>query len=152
MKHALILVSSIICCLIILAGPAEAFHSIQNRGSGIVSLQAVDEDLPEQAHGLATFRLKRRASGFYILTAKLKVSTLHKRAGRVFEAWLVDKESGYALSLGTFNTNSTGDCGFTVRRPITNLAQFNKIIVTSEKTDDFDPTPSGPVLLEGKKN
>ena len=134
------------------ARPAEAFHSIQNRGSGIVSLNAVGKDVLEQAHGLATFRLKRRTSGFYMLTAKLKVGTLHKRAGHVFEAWLVDKESGYALSLGTFNTNNAGDCGFSIRRPITNLAQFNKIIVTSEKTDDFDPTPSESVLLEGKKN
>ena len=134
------------------ASPADAFHSIQNRGGGIVSLNVVGKDLPEQAHGLATFRLKRRTSGFYILSAKLKVSTLHKRAGRVFEAWLVDEESGYTLSLGTFNTNNAGDCGFSIRRPITNLAQFNKIMVTSEKTDDFDPTPSESILLEGKKN
>lgn len=103
-------------------GPAEAFHSIQDRGRGIISLRTVDKDLPEQAHGLASSRLKRRAAGFY------------------------------ALSLATFNTNNAGNSGFTVRRSITNLAQFNKIIVTSEETDDFDPTPNGPVLLEGQKN
>lgn len=152
MKRTLILLISAVCYLASVAGPAEAFHSIQDRGRGIVSLRAVDKDLPEQAHGLASFRLKRRASGFYILTAKLKVSTLHKRSGRVFEAWLVDKKTGYALSLGTFNTNNAGNCGFTIRRPITNLAQFNKIIVTSEETDDFDPTPNGPVLLEGNQS
>ncbi len=152
MKYALTLASSAICCLMVLAGPAQAFHSIQNQGRGFVSLHAVDKDLPEQAHGTAKFRLKRRASGFYDLTVKVKVRTLHKRAGRVFEAWLVDKETGYALSLGTFNTNNTGNCGFSISRPITNLAQFNRLIITSEKTDDFDPTPNGPVLLEGKKS
>lgn len=152
MKSALILLISTICYLAAVAGPAEAFHSIQDSGRGTISLRAVDDDLPEQAHGLASFRLKRRASGFYMLTAKLRVGTLHRRSGRVFEAWLVDKKTGYALSLGAFNTDRAGNCGFTIRRPITNLAQFNRIIVTSEETDDFDPTPNGPVLLEGKQS
>ena len=38
-------------------GPAEAFHSIQDRGRGIVSLRAIEKDLPEQAHGPADIRL-----------------------------------------------------------------------------------------------
>ncbi len=71
-----------------------------------------------------------------------------ERTGAMFEAWLVDDDTGYRLSMGTFTT-VFGGSGQLRYRSDTYLGPYDRIEITAEPFDDLDVTP-GPVLLSGK--
>lgn len=83
----------------------------------------------------------------YVLlnTKDLPVSS---RVGGHFEAWLVDDDTGYRLTMGTFTT-IFGGVGQLRYRVDNFLGPYDRVEVTAEPFGDFDPSP-GPVLLEGK--
>jgi len=67
--------------------------------------------------------------------------------GSIYEAWLVDSESGYRLSLGTFTT-VFGGVGALVYVVNNYIDSYDKVEVTVEPYDDLDVTP-GPTVLVG---
>ncbi len=137
----------------VFVAPALAFHAIQNEGRGTVSLDRAEgaKRVPEQASGVATFRVRPSSQGFYKVRIRIEVGSLPERAGRVYEVWLVDDETGDELNLGVFDTDNDGDGELSVRRTVNNLSQYDRIIVTTEDTNDLDPRRDGPVVLEGKQ-
>ncbi len=66
----------------------------------------------------------------------------------VYEAWLVDPDSGYHMSIGLLNpgigklSRLTYDISY-------NLEAFKEIRVTQEFFPDLDPSPNGEVILIG---
>jgi len=64
-----------------------------------------------------------------------------------YEAWLVDDDSGYMLSLGTFTT-VWGGSGELRYKGNTYLDEYDRIEITLEPFNDYDVRP-GPVVLEG---
>lgn len=67
----------------------------------------------------------------------------------LFEAWLVDDDSEYFLSMGLFNTGISGTASvdFSINRP---LIGYDRIVVTKEVFPDRDPRPSNNVVLVGE--
>jgi len=65
-----------------------------------------------------------------------------------FEAWVVDSESGYRLSLGTFTTLG-GGVGELYFNADTYLDPYDWVEITIEPFDDYDVSP-GPIVLLGR--
>jgi hypothetical protein len=66
----------------------------------------------------------------------------------IYEAWLVDIDTGYQLSLGLFIVNQDGEARFTWIQP-SYINEYDMIVVTKEQYPDHDPRPSGDVVLVG---
>lgn len=66
----------------------------------------------------------------------------------LYEAWIVDEDSGYPLSMGLFKTGIQGTASFDfeIRRP---LMGFDTLVVTREPFPDYDPRPSNDIILVG---
>jgi hypothetical protein len=69
-------------------------------------------------------------------------------AGRVFEGWLVDNNTGYRLSLGTFTLLGNGQATLSFRQNMVNFGAYDAIIVTEEALGDSNPNPSGIVVAQ----
>ncbi|RMD57636.1 anti-sigma factor [Candidatus Woesearchaeota archaeon] len=67
------------------------------------------------------------------------------RVGGLFEAWLVDDDTGYRLSMGTFITTfgGSGELSYHINRY---LGPYDRIEVTIEPFNDLDLTPGPPVI------
>jgi len=70
-----------------------------------------------------------------------------ERVGGLYEAWLVDEDSGYRLSMGTF-TASLGGVGTLNHNMLNYLNEYDTVEITFEPYDDLDPLP-GPIVLIG---
>ena len=138
---------------VMFAGPVLAFHAIQDEGRGTISLNRAEgaKRVPEQASGTVTFRVKASSQGFYHVRGKIEVSSLPERAGRVYEAWIVDDETGDELNLGVFDTDNDGDGELSFNRTVNNLAQYDRVVVTTEDLNDLEPRLDGPAILEGRQ-
>ena len=66
----------------------------------------------------------------------------------MYEAWLVDLDTGYQLSLGLFMVDSDGHAIFSYKRP-NYVNPYDAVIVTKEQYPDDDPRPNGDVVLVG---
>lgn len=135
------------------AAPALALHAIQDEGGGTVSLDRTGEgdNVPEQASGVATFRVSSSSEGFYHLKVKITTDALPEKSGRIYEAWLADSDTDTALNLGAFDTDNEGEGELEVTRTINNLADFDRVIVSREAVNDPDPRVNGPIVLEGEQ-
>ncbi|MBI4146880.1 hypothetical protein HY489_06105 [Candidatus Woesearchaeota archaeon] len=78
---------------------------------------------------------------------KVKELPYTERTGEMFEAWLVDLETGYRLSVGTFLTllGGVGELRYSAN---TYFDAYDVVEVTVEPLGDLDPTP-GAVVLSG---
>jgi len=66
----------------------------------------------------------------------------------IYEAWLVDQDTGYQLSLGLFIVDQDGYTKFSFGSD--NYANpYDMVVVTKEPYPDEDPRPSGDVMLVG---
>ena len=70
----------------------------------------------------------------------------------VYQAWLIDSETGYRISIGSTirKNNGTGNMGFTQYMSYPKI--FDKLEVTQEKIFDLDPTPSRAVVYSTDLN
>lgn len=66
----------------------------------------------------------------------------------IYEAWLVDLDTDYALSLGLFKTDSDGYARFSYHQD-SYVDAYDAIVVTKEEFPDDDPRPNGDVVLVG---
>lgn len=78
----------------------------------------------------------------------LRTKDLPPAPGMVYEAWLVDTETGYSLSLGIFQPSGIGRVATLEYKSTVSLEVFDKIIVTVEPFPDDNPGP-GTVVLSG---
>lgn len=94
----------------------------------------------------ATARIHSRTrSGFP--RASVTINTKDLPAERVYEVWLVDADSGYRLSLGTFVT-LYGGVGELFYQSDRYLDAYDTVEITEEPFDDFSLAP-GPTVLVG---
>lgn len=70
------------------------------------------------------------------------------KIGGHFEAWLVDDDTGYRLSMGTFTT-IFGGVGQLRYRADNYFGAYDRVEITAEPFNDWDVLP-GPALLQGK--
>lgn len=88
------------------------------------------------------------ASSIYAPIGRVYIRTfgLPVLENEVYEAWLVDEDSGYSLNLGVIDNSisSIGDLNFQIQRK---LHLFDVIMVTVEPLLDTDPRPGEPVLI-----
>lgn len=126
-----------------------AGHRIQDNNGGTVSLESDDNDVPEQASGTVKFNLKHNPDGVNEITVDIKVNDLPRKAGRIYEVWLVDFD-GNDLNLTAFNTDSDGNDETKVTRNIVNMAPYDRIVVTTKRRDSTSTSMSGNTVLEGR--
>ncbi len=78
--------------------------------------------------------------------------------GEIYEAWLVDSDLGYKLSLGLIDPNPSGNGKLTYQAntilPIPGMIlkadrTYDKVVITKEPFPDPDPNPSSNIILEG---
>ena len=131
------------------AAPALAGHRIQDNNGGKVSMESRDGDVPEQATGVANFKLKSTDDDVHKMTVKINVRSLPERAGRVYEVWLINFD-GPDLNLTAFDTDNDGDATTTVTMNIVNMAPYDRIIVSKKRSDSFQTSRSGETVLEGR--
>ncbi len=66
----------------------------------------------------------------------------------IYEAWLIDLDTGYPLSLGLFIVDADGYKRFSyMTESYVNV--YDAVVVTKENYPDEDPRPSGNVVLVG---
>lgn len=68
--------------------------------------------------------------------------------GYIYEAWLVDEDTAYSMSLGIFQPSEIGRIGTLSHISTHSADPFESIIVTTEPFPDTDPRP-GQVVLAG---
>jgi hypothetical protein len=88
-------------------------------------------------------RYKNRMNG-YISTHNLEYLGLDE----VYELWLVDRDTGYHLSLGLFTVDQDGEERFSWSHPGYANA-YDLVVVTKEPYPDSNPHPGGDVALVG---
>ncbi len=69
----------------------------------------------------------------------------------MYEAWLLDEDTGMSMSLGVFQPAPVGRIATLEYTSSTPLNAFETIIVTSEPFPDADPSP-GQIVLAGNLN
>lgn len=99
------------------------------------------------ASGSASVRVSTTLSGLSNVKINFKIKDLNSIQGEVFEAWLVDYDSGYKLSLGSFTTNKNGRSNFKFSQTMVNFGIYDRIVVTSEPLMDEDPQPGAALLV-----
>lgn len=80
------------------------------------------------------------------VTIELRVSDLQMPSDHVLEAWLVDRDTGFKLSLGAFTTNPDRSGKMKFRENLVNFDIYDSLVVTSEPVRDTDPNPSMEIL------
>jgi hypothetical protein len=63
----------------------------------------------------------------------------------VYEAWLVDDDTQYKLSIGAFETFN-GMARHIYKEDMVNFDIYDKIVITKEPVGDMDPQPGEAVL------
>jgi hypothetical protein len=69
----------------------------------------------------------------------------------LYEAWLVDEDTGYAMTLGLFQAGTIGRTATLSYKSMTPLDPFDTIMVTVEPFPDDNPMP-GQVVITGSLN
>lgn len=150
-KRYLLLATAImlVAALALPGGIALAGHRIQDQGKGSVTLDRED-GAPEQATGTAKFTLTDEAAGYHKVTVELEVEKLLPRAGNVYQAWLRDGGKNYDDAFATFQTDRDGDKTVTSKTSVPHFAEYDEVIVSTERKHDSDPTRNGEVVLRGE--
>ena len=67
----------------------------------------------------------------------------------VYEAWLVDEDTGTSFSIGIFQPSNIGRVALLKYEAIMPLNPFESLMVSIEPYPDEDPRPSGEIVLSG---
>ena len=81
------------------------------------------------------------------VSLRIQVENLFENENEVFEAWLVDEDTGYELSIGPFLTNSRGKGLLKFSERMVSFEAYEKVIVTREPSSDTNPLPSDAALM-----
>ncbi len=85
-------------------------------------------------------------SGLDNVRINVELDNLELISDNVYEVWLVDLDSGYKLSLGSFISNTNGYNSFSFRQKINGFRVYDKLVITKEDLDDLDPLPSDAIM------
>lgn len=88
-------------------------------------------------------RYKNRMSGM-VSTQNIE----YLKNDEMYEAWLVDLDTGYQLSLGLFMVDQGGAVRFSFGSD-NYVNSYDLVVITKEPFPDDDPRPSGDVVLLG---
>ncbi len=85
--------------------------------------------------------------GLNAIEMRLSLMDLPMEQGEVYEAWLVDEDSDYWLSMGGFTPSNSGRANFKFKQYLVNFDIYDKIVVTREDIQDTDPSADEEVLV-----
>ena len=131
--------AGMITALVLIAGLAGLSMSSSEY---TVPLAPIDPE--DQSTGVGKIRVE---SGPFSNQVQMKVNVmgLEVPEGYVFEGWLVDVETGYKLSLGSFVTQQ-GAGTLMFQQNMVNFDLYDTLVITQEPAWDADPNPFMGVL------
>ena len=97
------------------------------------------------ASGTASIRMGE-TKNIANIDVKLRLNDMEIEPGEIFEGWLVDEETGYKLSLGSFLPLNSGKALFSFKQDIVNPSIYDMVVVTREPLNDINPNPGEGVL------
>src|SRR3989344_1806505 len=128
---------------------ALAFMFLFASFAGAVSLQNQFMILPtgtEPVSGQGTVRTYM-LEGLSYMELNLYIEGMTKKPGVLYEVWLVDEQSQYKLSIGTFiPTTFGGKIYFPFKQAMVNPTVYDKIVITEEPMNDVNPAPSTMIV------
>lgn len=102
----------------------------------------------------STIRVAAVTGPIYKLSYAIRLENIptEVRGQKVYQAWLIDSDTGWRLSIGSTirKTNGTGDMSFT--HYLANPKVFDKLEITQEELFDQNPAPSGTVVYSADLN
>ena len=130
--------------------------SLEPPGAATVSVDGYNAHRqPRGSAYISTTRAYNPPTATGSISIKVKELDISQNYDTFFEAWLVDDETGYWLSLGLFNTDHFGNGILNTflperQRLYHNLDAYDAVIVTREPYPDVDPRPTDDVVLYGR--
>jgi len=118
------------------------FSIIALTSRNAIVLNSVDGS---EANGFAVFRVNSK-DGIHKSWINLEAMGLSLESGKIYEGWLVDEETNYKLSIGSFQPRSNGKGNLRFNGNIVNPFVYDKIVVTQEPLQDINPEPENKVL------
>ncbi len=98
------------------------------------------------ASGTAKIERDVENSGIQDVEIQVKVTGATPTADTVFEGWLVDKETGFKLSMGGFQMDQRGRGKLQFEQKMVNFDIFDTLIITTEPVNDPNPNPGTSIL------
>ncbi len=98
------------------------------------------------ASGTAKIERDVENSGIQDVEIQVKVTGATPTADTVFEGWLVDKETGFKLSMGGFQMDQRGRGKLQFEQKMVNFDIFDTLIITTEPVNDQNPNPGTSIL------
>lgn len=98
--------------------------------------------------GTAKIKAERKTSGLFETKIDVEVRRLMaSTTSTIYEAWLVDDQTGYKLSLGGLIPNGQSNRSkLHFEEYLVNLSIYDKLIVTEEPMNDTNPNPGNTIL------
>lgn len=85
-------------------------------------------------------------NNLYSVQINSTMSRVTFRTDRAYEAWLIDSNTNYNLSLGAFNGNRRGNTNFNFQQNMVNFTIYDKFAISEEPINDTNPAPSRIIL------
>lgn len=126
--------------------PPEVFEY-----TSVFSMNAYEQETKYGTAKEGTFTLKSSQSRYKnSMSGVISVRNLEylDNYDEIYEAWMVDMDTGYTLALGLFTVDGDGDATL----DFTNqdyAIPYDAIVITKEAYPDDDPRPNGEVVLVG---
>ncbi len=93
--------------------------------------------------------IKEDGTGFPVANVYFRTKDLPPLAPEyLYELWLADEDTGYAMSLGLFQPAGIGRVASLDYESVVPVWSFDSMMVTIEPFPDYDPSP-GQVILSG---
>ncbi len=86
-------------------------------------------------------------NGLWKLELNFKAENIQITKGKIYEVWLIDEDSGYELSLGSFNPTKAGKVSYKAIRYMVNPMIYDKLVVSQEPINDIRPSLKTIILL-----
>ncbi|MBI5072608.1 anti-sigma factor [Candidatus Woesearchaeota archaeon] len=172
----MLIIISIVSIIIITLGAALVFAVASNPGGGggsqtgakqelnvnmvppevfeYTSVFSMNEYKQKTRYGTAkegSFELKSSQSRYKnTMTGVVTVRNLDylENYGEIYEAWMVDMDTGFTLPIGLFTVDGDGDATVTFTNQDYAIP-YDAIAITKESYPDEDPRPNGDVVLVG---
>ena len=90
--------------------------------------------------------VKSVSSGLDNVRININLDNLNSINDQVYEAWLVDLDSEYKLSLGSFIPNTKGHQSFLFKQKINGFRVYDKLVITREDLENLDPLPAEAIM------
>ena len=106
----------------------------------------MDLDSSDSSGSASIISVKSVSSGLNNVRININLDNLDSINDQVYEAWLVDLDSEYKLSLGSFIPNTKGHQSFLFKQKINGFRVYDKLVITREDLENLDPLPAEAIM------